>query len=215
MTCVLFWCVQLVALLASSFAFWAAGCGGSPAPAKDGPPASAPAAPWFQEQAQARGLVFRHRSGHESEYLFPELMGGGAALFDMDGDGDLDAFLVQSGSLTRPHAAGDHHRLFENRGAGRFADVTAGSGVDVTGYGMGVATGDYDADGDVDLFVTNVGADVLLANEGGGHFRDVTAEAGVGDSNWGTSACFFDYDADGDLDLFVANYVRWSLDTER
>jgi hypothetical protein len=171
--------------------------------------------PWFREEALARGLAFTHRSGHAKNFYFPELMGGGAALFDMDGDGDLDAFLVQSGSLADPPPPGERHRLFANQGGGRFLDVTEGSGVDVPGYGMGVATGDYDGDGDLDLYVTDVGPNVLLANDGAGRFHDATAQAGVGDAGWGTSACFFDYDADGDLDLFVTNYVRWSRESER
>jgi hypothetical protein len=132
-------------------------------------------------------------------------MGGGAALFDLDGDGDLDAYLVQSEG---------GNQLFRNRGEGSFDDVTAESGADDRGYGMGVAAGDYDNDGDVDLYVTNRGPNVLLRNDGEGRFTDVTREAGVGDPAWSTSAAFLDYDADGDLDLYVANYIQWSPATE-
>ena len=169
-----------------------------------------PPAPWFEEVARSRGLVFEYRSGHAKRYLFPEIMGGGAALFDMDGDGDLDAYLVQGGSLTGPRAAQPGNRLFRNRGDGTFEDATAGSGAEDGGYGMGVAAGDYDNDGDVDLYVTHVGPNLLLRNEGGGRFVDVTSRAGVGHPGWTTSAAFVDYDRDGDLDLFAANYVRWS-----
>ena len=142
-------------------------------------------------------------------------MGGGAALFDMDGDGDLDAYLVQSGSLADPSDKGSGNRLFRNRGNGFFDDATDGSGAQAAGYGMGVATGDYDNDGDVDLYVTNLGANVLLRNDGTGRFADATAHAGVAGEGWSTSAAFLDYDADGDLDLFVTRYIDWSAATER
>jgi hypothetical protein len=141
-------------------------------------------------------------------------MGGGAALFDMDGDGDLDLYLVQSGSVLKPDAKSPSNRLYRNRGDGTFEDATAGSGTDVAGYGMGVAAGDYDNDGDADLFVTNAGPSVLLRNDGSGHFTDVTAAAGVGGRGWSTSAAFFDADADGDLDLFVLRYINWSVGGE-
>lgn len=170
--------------------------------------------PWFAEVARSAGLVFDHRSGHEERYLFPEIMGGGGALFDMDGDGDLDVYLVQSGSLVRKDAPRAGNRLFRNNGDGAFEDVTDGSGADDRGYGMGVAAGDYDNDGDVDLYVTNVGPDVLLRNDGSGRFTDVTRAAGLGDPSWGCSAGFVDYDADGDLDLFLVNYVNWSSGNE-
>ena len=170
-------------------------------------------APWFVDETAERGVDFVHRSGHEERYLFPELMGGGVALLDKDGDGDLDLFLVQSGSLTG--AAQGEHRLYENDGAGRFTDVTAEAGITPGGYGMGVAAADHDGDGDVDLYVTCVGPNRLLRNDGGGRFTDVTAAAGVGDPGWGTSATFLDMDLDGHLDLFVTNYVDWSVATEK
>ncbi|MCH8824313.1 MAG: CRTAC1 family protein [Planctomycetes bacterium] len=144
----------------------------------------------------------------------PEMSCSGGALFDMDGDGDLDVYLVQSGSLTSKENPGGGNRLFRNNGDGDFEDVTEGSGTDDRGYGMGVAAGDYDNDGDVDLYVTNVGPDVLLRNEGNGHFIDVTLAAGLGDPSWGSSAGFIDYDADGDLDLFLLNYMNWSIENE-
>ncbi len=148
---------------------------GPAAPASPSSTPSSAASPWFEEIAASAGLVFTHRSGHEDgRYRLPEIMGGGAALFDKDGDGNLDALLVQSGALGTGEA-GSRHRLFENDGRGRFVDVSAASGVEVAGYGMGVAAGDYDRDGDVDLYVTNLGANVLLQNDGGGRFRDVTA----------------------------------------
>ncbi|HUE86905.1 MAG TPA: CRTAC1 family protein [Vicinamibacterales bacterium] len=169
---------------------------------------------WFEESAAARGIRWTHRSGHRDRYLLPEIMGGGAALFDMDGDGDLDLYLVQSGSVTESGAKNPSNRLFRNRGDGTFEDVTAGSGADASGYGMGVAAGDYDNDGDPDLLVTNFGPNVLLRNDGDGRFTDVTAAAGVGGRGWHTGAAFVDYDADGDLDIFVLRYINWSAATE-
>ncbi len=170
---------------------------------------------WFVETAAAANLHFEHVSGHRDEYLFPEIMAGGAAVFDMDGDGDLDVYFVQGGSL---RDLADVHqpsnRLYRNRGDGTFDDVTDESGAGDRGYGMGVATGDYDRDGDLDLYITNVGPNVLLSNNGDGSFRDVTSETGAGDPGWGASAAFVDYDHDGFLDIFVVNYVGWSFDTE-
>jgi hypothetical protein len=170
---------------------------------------------WFQEQAEAAGIRFEHRSGHQAgRYLFPQIIAGGAALFDYDGDGDLDAYLVQSGDLEAGADRDTANRLFRNRGNGTFEDVSDTSGADSTGYGIGVTTGDYDADGHMDLYVTNVGPNTLLRNRGDGTFEDVSVAAGVDDPKWGTSAAFLDYDNDGDLDLFTTNYVDWSLDTE-
>ena len=188
-----------------------AGCGS----ARPDDQSTAPAAePWFEEVASVRGLVFHHESGHRDRHLLPEIMAGGAALFDMDGDGDLDAYFVQSGGLVDAAVRRPGNRLFLNLGDGLFRDVTAGSGADDRGYGMGVTAGDYDEDGDADLYITNLGPNVLLRNDGNGRFTDVTSAAGVGDPGWGTSAAFVDYDADGDLDLFVTNYLSWSPNTE-
>jgi hypothetical protein len=106
--------------------------------------------------------------------------------------------------------------LYRNDGTGRFTDVTAGSGLDVSWYGMGAACGDFDNDGLVDLFITGVGGNRLFRNLGGGKFADVTKAAGVGGSteNWSTCAAWFDYDNDGRLDLFVGNYVQWSKEID-
>lgn len=167
------------------------------------------AAPWFEEVAAERGLVFAHSSGHAGPFWMPEIMGGGGALLDADGDGDLDAFLVQSGRLApgaEPRAA---HALFENTGGGRFrsADTVPAS----RAYGMGVAAGDVDEDGDPDLYVTGVGPNLLLANLGALRFADATEHSGAGNDGWSTSAALLDAERDGDLDLFVVRYLDWSF----
>jgi hypothetical protein len=177
----------------------------------------------FRDSAAALGLTFRHENGAAGLYHLPEIMGSGGALFDYDVDGDLDVFLLQGGGLQgRPAASSrsGHHRLFRNDRATasatgsrvHFTDVTAKARF-ATSYGMGVAVGDYDNDGDPDLYLTNYGPNQLYRNDGGGAFTDVTRTAGPGldDARWSTSASFCDYDADGDLDLYVANYVDFTV----
>jgi hypothetical protein len=183
----------------------------------DTPSASAQP-PWFKEAAAASGLRFEHVSGQTGErFLMPESSVGGAALFDMDNDGDLDAYLVQSGHIVQEGSDVKRNALFRNDSGDRepvFVDVSEGSGADDTGYGSGVACGDYDSDGDVDLYVTNLGPNVLLRNDGNGRFTDVTTAARVGDNGFGTAAAFLDMDHDGDLDLYVTNYLNWSVANE-
>jgi hypothetical protein len=190
-------------------------CAAAAACGEAAPPAALAPSPWFSEEARERGLVFTWQSGHAGRHFLPEIMGGGAALLDLEEDGDLDVYLVQAGSIVDEPAERPGNQLFANAGAGRFTDVSAGSGADERGYSMGVAAGDADEDGRTDLYVTNVGPNVLLASVGDGTFRDVTAAAGVGDPSWSTSAAFVDHDGDGDLDLFVTNYIRWSVADER
>jgi hypothetical protein len=191
------------------------------------PPEPQDAAPdvLFREVAQGSGLVFQHFIGATGEYFIPEIMGAGAALLDYDNDGDLDVYLIQGAMLDGGKNASDArfpppashwpgNRLYRNEivptGKLTFVDVTDAAKVGHAGYGMGAATGDYDNDGDEDLFVTSFGANVLYRNEGDGTFRDVTSP-GLDDPRWSTSASFLDYDGDGDLDLFFTNYVDFSL----
>lgn len=174
----------------------------------------------FTDITAAAGIKFVHNNGAYGDKLLPETMGGGVAFFDYDNDGRPDLLFINStywpGHLP-PGKPPTTPALYHNDGQGRFTDVTAGSGLDVSVYGMGVAMGDYDNDGRPDVFVTAVGGDHLWHNEGMGKFREVTAEAGVaGSSNyWASSAAWIDYDRDGKLDLFVCQYVRWSPEIDR
>lgn len=169
----------------------------------------------FTDITTAAGITFRHENGATGEKLLPETMGGGVAFFDYDSDGDSDLLLVNSCRWpwdSRPAAGSPPTMaLYANDGHGQFTDVTAAVGLAVTFYGQGVAIGDYDNDGDPDLFFSTVGQNRLFRNDNG-RFVDVTQEAGVGgdESQWSTSCGWFDYDRDGDLDLFVCNYVMWT-----
>ena len=174
----------------------------------------------FTDITKEAGVSFVHNNGAYGEKLLPETMGGGVAFFDFDNDGQQDLLFVNSSWWPGHVPAGKlptTMALYHNDGKGRFADVTAGSGLDVSLYGMGVAVGDYDNDGLPDVFITCVGGNHLFHNEGKGKFREVTQTAGVAGAldGWSTSAAWIDYDNDGKLDLFVCNYVRWSPEIDR
>lgn len=177
-----------------------------------------PPAVQFVEVGASIGVDFVHTNGARGDKLLPETMGGGCAAFDYDSDGDPDLLFVNSDRWSGDTSSepAPVTRLFRNDGAEGFRDVTAESGLGIRFYGMGVATGDYDNDGDPDVFLSGVGPNRLFINEGG-RFRDVTAEAGVagGDDSWSSGSGFFDYDNDGLLDLFVCNYVRWTAAIDR
>ncbi len=162
---------------------------------------------WFEDVAERSGVDFRLEAVLGSEPLLPEIVAGGGAAADFDGDGLVDLYLVQA---TGPGG----NRLFRNRGQEGFRMIEGDAVVADRRFGMGAATGDYDGDGDVDIFVSNLGRNTLLRNDGGFRFSDVTDVAGVGDPGFAASATFFDADADGDLDLFVTNYVDWSRERE-
>ncbi len=173
----------------------------------------------FTDITSAAGINFVHFSGAAGDKLLPETMGGGVAFYDFDNDGDAD-LLFMNGSdwpwSTKKSAKPPTMALYRNDGKGKFEDVTAGSGLDVSFFGMAPALGDFDNDGLVDLFVTGVGGNRLFRNLGAGKFSDVTSASGVGGlpSDWSSCAAWFDYDNDGKLDLFVGHYVKWSREID-
>jgi hypothetical protein len=211
----------------------AAGCKAEPpAPARATVSTAADAAggaEWFTDVATASGLDFVHFNGMSGEHYYPEIMAPGVALLDYDNDGDLDVYVVQGQMLGAGKTLGDavfpperalEDRLFRNdlivnrdgTRTLRFTDVTEQSGIHVRSYGMGVATGDLDNDGWVDIYRTGLSGSVLLHNNGDGTFTEVTKHAGVENTGgWGVSAAFVDYDRDGWLDLFVGNYLIYSV----
>ncbi len=183
----------------------------------------------FIDRAAEVGLEFTHTHGGTGSLFFVETMGPGNAFLDYDNDGDLDVYLVQGHPLdsaersdsSSPIAPGPTDRLFRNDlrpgdpESLSFTDVTEESAIRAAGYGMGVATGDFDNDGWTDLYVTNFGPNQLWRNNGDGTFSDVTQAARADDERWSTGASFFDFDGDGWLDLYVANYVDYRLASAR
>jgi hypothetical protein len=167
---------------------------------------SQPAGPcWFEDVTEFVGLNFIHDAGPvDDRYFLPQIMGSGAALFDFDNDGRLDVYLLNNGG-----PKGRSNQLFRQRRDGTFQNVSAGSGLDFSGYCMGVAIGDVNNDGLPDVLVTEYGGVRLFLNNGGGKFTDVTREAGLDNPLWGTSAAFVDYDRDGWLDLVIVNYLDY------
>jgi hypothetical protein len=168
-----------------------------------------PASLRFVDVTEQSGIHFRHNAGKAGRKYLPETMGAGVALLDYDGDDKLDIFFV-NGRDWQPQGRKTLSALYHNNGDGKFTETTAGSGLDVQMYGLGVSSADYDNDGKPDLYVTAIEGDHLFHNQGGGKFRDVTKEAGIHNAQFGTSSAWFDYDRDGKADLFIANYVQWT-----
>jgi hypothetical protein len=177
----------------------------------------------FTDVTKAVGVSFAHANSPTSSKYLLETMGGGVALLDYDNDGRLDVFFTNGARIDESMPPGRHpdksspvhwNRLFRQAADGTFTDVTERTGVSGMpqgGYGMGVAAGDVDNDGWIDLYVTNYGRNTLYRNSGQGTFTDVTARAGVAAGGWSASAGFFDYDNDGWLDLFVTRYLDWTF----
>jgi hypothetical protein len=182
---------------------------------------------WFTDRAEESGLNFTHVNGMSGKFYYAEIIAPGAAMLDYDNDGDLDIYLVQGQALdpaiqpaASPRLKG---RLFRNdlvvnpdgTRVLRFTDVTESSGINARGYGMGVATGDFNNDGCIDLYLTNLGANQLFRNNCDGTFADVSKASRTDASSWSVSAAFMDYDRDGWLDLFVGNYLSWRAASSR
>ena len=188
---------------------------------------------WFIDRAGAAGIDFVYFNGMSGQFYFPEMLGGGVGLLDYDNDGDLDIYFAQgqmlgtarplSDATIAPHSLPLRGRLYRNdtttaadgKSVLRFTDVTEQSGIDARDYGMGVAAGDFNNDGCVDLYLTNFGPNRLYRNNCDGTFTDVSQSSGVGGSGWSVSAAFVDYDRDGWVDLYVGHYVQYSLDTDK
>ena len=167
--------------------------------------------PFSEVPASASGIAFVHSSGRSAQKYLPESTGPGCAFLDYDNDGWMDIYLVNSGPCdfwTPPTPL--RNALYRNNRDGTFTDVTEKAGVPGGGYGMGVAVGDYNADGFPDLYVTQYGRSILYRNNGDGTFTDVTEKAGVAAPGWASSAVWFDYDNDGRLDLFVCRFVDFT-----
>jgi hypothetical protein len=192
------WSLALVAAVAALL-------GGCRRPAATAPDEDPPGSAWFADVTGEAGLDFVHDAGPVGNgYFMPQALGSGAAVFDFNNDGLLDIYLLQNGG-----PKGAANRLFQQLPGGTFKDASAGSGLDIAGYNMGVAVGDVNNDGFPDVLVTQYGGVHLFLNNGNGTFTDVTDEAGLSNPSWGASAAFVDYDRDGWLDLVVVNYVDY------
>ncbi len=166
----------------------------------------------FQDVAAESGIRFVLENSPTPEKHMIETMPGGVAVFDYNNDGRPDIYFTNGATSPGLVKQGEKYsnRLYRNDGGMKFTDVTANAGVGGAGYAMGVAAGDFDNDGNVDLFIAGVNHNVLYRNLGNGKFEDVTAKSGIRSNEWSVAAGWFDFDNDGRLDLLVVNYGKWS-----
>lgn len=180
------------------------------------PAAARPSGPvTFTEVAQQSGIHFRHSNGGFGKKFLPETMGSGVCVIDYNNDGWPDLLFVNSTDWPGHAKKHTYPALYRNNHDGTFTDVTEQAGLHVEMYGMGCTVGDYDNDGNDDLYITAIGGSHLFHNLGNGHFQDVTKQAGLADTGFPASAVWFDYNHDGRLDLYVAHYVQWSQATDK
>jgi len=171
--------------------------------------------PQFEDVTKKSGITFQHSFGEKALSSIQEGTGSGCAWIDYNNDGLMDLYVVNGRHVdgltdhSAPDGLGATNHLYRNNGDGTFTDVTTQAGVPGTGFGVGITAGDFDNDGNEDLYITNYNSSTLYHNNGSGTFTDVTAKAGVSNPNFGTGAAFLDYDHDGRLDLFVGNYLQF------
>ncbi|MFT7485875.1 MAG: hypothetical protein ACI9F9_001727 [Candidatus Paceibacteria bacterium] len=174
-------------------------------------PSALPRGIHFTDVTESSGIEFETTFGEQPATQILEVKGGGLALIDHDGDGDLDIFVPNGATMSAP-TEGPGCRLFENQGNMRFRDATQESNLQLRRWGVGAAVADYDGDGHQDIYVTCYGSNALLHNLGDGTFEDVTQAAQVAGDAWSVAAAFGDLDGDGDLDLYVANYLEFDIE---
>jgi hypothetical protein len=202
------WVLFLLGIGALGAASWWLVLRKTPSPTLEKPPENLDPV-WFTDVTDAYGLDFVHDVGDVKLFQQPQIHGSGVALFDFDGDGRTDIYLLNYGGPNSSSINRLYKNVSDGKGGCRFLDVTGGSGLGIAGYNTGVAIGDVNNDGKPDVLVTQFGGVKLFRNDGGGKFTDVTQQSELKNPLWGSSASFVDYDRDGWLDLVVVNYLEF------